>query len=46
VSRLIRTIGVPPIASRMFAQIFFTIKVYTAENDRTQSARRPQRRVL
>ena len=30
VSRLIRTIGVPPIASRMLAQIFFTIEVYTA----------------
>src|SRR5258707_12345154 len=30
VIRLRRTIGVPPIASRMSAQIFFTIKVYTA----------------
>jgi len=28
-----RTIGVSPMASRTVAQIFFTIQVYTADND-------------
>ena len=41
VIRLMRTIGVSPMASRMVSQIFFTIQVYTAA---TLNRRTPSRR--
>src|SRR5712691_6372772 len=43
VIRLMRTIGVPPIASRMVSRIFFTNKVYTARRLTAETAERAEK---